>query len=104
MSGDLILAIDNGTQSVRAMAFDAHGTLVAKHQVSIEPYYSELGNFENKIGDYWDLPSLLTKGLAPNFEVQNFDAGGAVARKDSVAVLGVSAACAQDGSVCSRSA
>ncbi len=65
----------------------------------IEPYYSELGNFENKIGDYWDLPSLLTKGLAPNFELKNFNAGGAVARKDCVAVLGVSAACAQDGSV-----
>jgi glycerol-3-phosphate dehydrogenase subunit C len=65
----------------------------------IEPYYTELGNFENKIGDYWDLPSMVTNGLAPNFELKDFNAGGTVARKDCVAVLGVSAACAQDGSV-----
>ena len=65
----------------------------------IEPYSSEPGSFENKIGDYWDLPSLLTKGLAPSFQVQSVNARGAAARKDYVAVLGVSAACAQDGSV-----
>ncbi|MBM4445429.1 MAG: hypothetical protein FJ020_09060, partial [Chloroflexi bacterium] len=65
----------------------------------IEPYYTELGNFENKIGDYWDLPSLLTNGLVPNFELRDFNAGGSVVRKDCVALLGVSAACAQDGSM-----
>jgi len=40
MSGERILAIDNGTQSVRAMIFDLQGSLVAKARVPIEPYTS----------------------------------------------------------------
>jgi sugar (pentulose or hexulose) kinase len=39
-TGDHILAIDNGTQSIRALLFDARGTLVAKERVEVEPYYS----------------------------------------------------------------
>lgn len=37
---DLILALDNGTQSVRALLFDAQGNLLVKSQVPIEPYFS----------------------------------------------------------------
>jgi sugar (pentulose or hexulose) kinase len=37
---DLILAIDNGTQSVRALVFDPAGELVARHKVELEPYVS----------------------------------------------------------------
>src|SRR5512139_1776314 len=37
---DLILAIDAGTQSVRALLFDAQGNLLAKSRVPIEPYFS----------------------------------------------------------------
>ena len=40
MNKDLILAVDNGTQSVRALVFDPQGSLVAKSRVPIEPYYS----------------------------------------------------------------
>lgn len=40
MPGDLILAIDNGTQSVRALVFDPSGNLVAKNRVPISPYSS----------------------------------------------------------------
>ena len=36
----LLLAIDNGTQSVRALVFDTEGQLIAKSKVDIEPYYS----------------------------------------------------------------
>ncbi|MCA2001326.1 MAG: carbohydrate kinase, partial [Chloroflexi bacterium] len=35
-----LLAIDNGTQSVRAILFDPRGNLLAKSRVPIEPYYS----------------------------------------------------------------
>jgi sugar (pentulose or hexulose) kinase len=35
-----LLAIDNGTQSVRALLFDPHGNLLRKSRVPIEPYYS----------------------------------------------------------------
>lgn len=41
MFADHILAIDNGTQSVRALVFDPRGTLVAKCRVPIAPYFSE---------------------------------------------------------------
>lgn len=35
-----LLALDNGTQSVRALVFDSRGNLLAKQRVPIEPYYS----------------------------------------------------------------
>jgi sugar (pentulose or hexulose) kinase len=35
-----LLAIDNGTQSVRALVFDPRGNLLYKSRVPIEPYYS----------------------------------------------------------------
>jgi sugar (pentulose or hexulose) kinase len=41
MAGEQILAIDNGTQSVRALIFDLSGNLIAKKRVPIQPYYSE---------------------------------------------------------------
>jgi sugar (pentulose or hexulose) kinase len=51
---DLLLAIDNGTQSVRALVFDPGGTLVAKVRVPIEPYVSlQPGWAENDPDYYW---------------------------------------------------
>jgi sugar (pentulose or hexulose) kinase len=41
MSKDLILAIDNGTQSVRAIIFDAQGNSLAKSRIPLQPYLSE---------------------------------------------------------------
>jgi len=38
---DHILAIDNGTQSVRALLFDLEGRLKARSKVELEPYVSE---------------------------------------------------------------
>jgi len=40
MADKHILAIDNGTQSVRALIFDLEGQLIAKNRVPIQPYYS----------------------------------------------------------------
>jgi sugar (pentulose or hexulose) kinase len=37
---DNLLAIDNGTQSARALIFDPRGNLLAKQRVVIQPYYS----------------------------------------------------------------
>ena len=54
MKQDLILAIDNGTQSVRALVFDLHGKLVARSQVMIEPYFSpQPGWAEQDPAYYW---------------------------------------------------
>jgi sugar (pentulose or hexulose) kinase len=76
MAGDLILAIDNGTQSVRALLFDPRGTLLAKSRVSIEPYYSDAPGlaeqnpeiFWNAIcqacHELWSNPSILRDSIA----------------------------------------
>ncbi|MEE4303200.1 MAG: FGGY family carbohydrate kinase, partial [Wenzhouxiangella sp.] len=37
----LILAVDNGTQSIRALLFDARGELVGRHKIEIEPWFSD---------------------------------------------------------------
>ena len=52
--GPYILAIDNGTQSVRALLFDRDGNLAAKAQVFLEAYYSEHpGWAEHDADGYW---------------------------------------------------
>jgi len=38
---DLLLSIDNGTQSLKALIFDLKGNLIAKEQIIFEPYYSK---------------------------------------------------------------
>ncbi|HEX2531334.1 MAG TPA: FGGY-family carbohydrate kinase [Burkholderiaceae bacterium] len=54
MSDDCILAIDNGTQSVRALLFDLNGNIVAKAQVHLDPYFSvQPGWAEHHAEDYW---------------------------------------------------
>ena len=55
MNKDIILAIDNGTQSVRALLFDLSGNLIDKVQVPIEPYFSDQpGWAEQKPEYYWE--------------------------------------------------
>lgn len=54
MSNDYILAIDAGTQSIRALLFDASGHLVAKSQVMLEAYFSaQPGWAEHDVEEYW---------------------------------------------------
>ncbi len=54
MSADQLLAIDVGTQSVRALLFDPAGTLVARAKIPIEPYVSpHPGWAENDPELYW---------------------------------------------------
>ena len=49
-----LLAIDNGTQSVRALLFDLQGNLVGKGKVELEAYYSkEPGWAEQDPEYYW---------------------------------------------------
>jgi sugar (pentulose or hexulose) kinase len=54
-SKDLLLAIDNGTQSVRALLFDPSGNLLAKSRVPIQPYFSTSpGLAEQHPHVFWD--------------------------------------------------
>jgi sugar (pentulose or hexulose) kinase len=64
MNREHILAIDNGTQSVRALLFDARGNLLAKQQVVFEPYYSEApGLAEQQPQVFWDALCLACQRL-----------------------------------------
>jgi sugar (pentulose or hexulose) kinase len=63
-SKDLLLAIDNGTQSVRALLFDPSGNLLAKSRVPIEPYFSTSpGLAEQHPHVFWDTLCLACQGL-----------------------------------------
>src|SRR6266571_3654332 len=64
MSDKTILAIDNGTQSVRALLFDLNGNIVAKSQVHLEPYFStHPGWAEHDPEDYWQAVCKACRGL-----------------------------------------
>jgi len=55
MYKDRILAIDCGTQSVRALIFDLRGNLIYKVRVPIEPYFSEKPGWAEQHPTYfWD--------------------------------------------------
>ncbi len=55
MTPQNVLAIDNGTQSVRAILFDPQGNILAKSQVKFEPYYSTApGLAEQDPRVFWD--------------------------------------------------
>jgi sugar (pentulose or hexulose) kinase len=54
MSAEQLLAIDNGTQSVRALVFDLRGNLIAKSRVIIDPYFSTQPGWAEQDPDlYW---------------------------------------------------
>ncbi len=53
MSGDYILAIDNGTQSVRALVFDLKGNVMVKSQVPLEPYFSQQPGWAEQHPEYF---------------------------------------------------
>lgn len=48
-----LLAIDNGTQSVRALLFDLAGNPVGKGKVELEPYYSEHPGWAEQDPEYY---------------------------------------------------
>ncbi len=60
----LLLAVDNGTQSVRALLFDLDGELVAAEKVPIEPYFSAgPGWAEQDVEVYYDAVCAACRGL-----------------------------------------
>jgi sugar (pentulose or hexulose) kinase len=53
VGGDHVLAIDNGTQSVRALVFDLRGNLVLKSQVPLDPYFSAQPGWAEQYPQYY---------------------------------------------------
>jgi sugar (pentulose or hexulose) kinase len=69
-NSDYVLAIDNGTQSVRAMVFDNIGQLVAKSKVDIEPYFSTQPGYAEQQPDYfWSALCQACQELWPQLEI-----------------------------------
>ncbi|MEJ2054350.1 MAG: FGGY family carbohydrate kinase, partial [Calditrichaceae bacterium] len=70
MNKDIVLAIDNGTQSVRAILFDLKGEIVAKEQIFIEPYFSDApGWAEQHATVYWKALCDACNGLLSRDEI-----------------------------------
>ncbi len=64
MANQQILAIDNGTQSVRALIFNLQGKLIAKNRIPIDPYYSDKpGWAEQDPQVFWDAVCQACQGL-----------------------------------------
>jgi sugar (pentulose or hexulose) kinase len=80
VSADRLLAIDHGTQSVRALLFDLSGNLVARSRVPIEPYVpGPPGWAEQDPELYWKSVCEATRSLLAQ----------PVARRDAIAGLAV---------------
>lgn len=55
MNKDLILTLDAGTQSLRALVFDRHGHLIDKAQISLDGYTSpKEGWMEHEVAGFYD--------------------------------------------------
>lgn len=64
MTKDLILAIDNGTQSTRALVFDLQGNLLARQRVPLESYFSEQPGWAEQHPQYfWESLCQACQGL-----------------------------------------
>ncbi len=67
----LILAIDNGTQSVRALLFDKHGNLHGKGKQELVPYFSEQPGWAEQHPEYfWDNLGLACQSLWQSTEAR----------------------------------
>lgn len=65
-----IIAIDSGTQSVRAVLFDRRGTLIAMEQAAYDPYFSLIpGWAEQKTEDYWAKLCRVCRGLMARVDI-----------------------------------
>jgi len=63
---DIILSIDNGTQSVRALLFDLKGNLLAISQIELEAYFSAQPGWAEQSADYfWEKLNANGKTLRP---------------------------------------
>ena len=75
-----LLAIDCGTQSVRALLFDPKGNMLAISQIPIEPYFSTApGLAEQKPEVFWKALCQACKELWKNKAV----------KKDSIAAVSI---------------
>lgn len=88
MSDKFILAIDNGTQSVRALLFDLDGNLVDKSQVAIDSYRApQPGWVENDAEAFWQSLCTACHGLWATTRVAKADIAGIVVTTQRATVI-----------------
>jgi sugar (pentulose or hexulose) kinase len=67
-----IIAIDSGTQSIRAVLFDRHGNEIALEQANYEPYFSLApGWAEQRTEDYWGKLCQVCKELMAKIDIDH---------------------------------
>jgi sugar (pentulose or hexulose) kinase len=72
-----IIAIDSGTQSIRAVLFDRHGNEIALEQADYEPYFSLApGWAEQKTEDYWTKLCQVCQGLMAKISIDPGEIAG----------------------------
>jgi sugar (pentulose or hexulose) kinase len=72
-----IIAIDSGTQSIRAVLFDKDGTELAIEQRAFEPYFSKQpGWAEQSTEDYWSKLCTVTRGLMTKVSIDASQVAG----------------------------
>ncbi|MFA4969525.1 MAG: FGGY-family carbohydrate kinase [Sulfuritalea sp.] len=92
MSNDYLLAIDNGTQSVRALIFDLSGHLVDKAQVDIASYQSpQPGWVENDPEEFWVALCQACQHLWANTRVPKSSIRGVVITTQRATVINLDA-------------
>ncbi|MBW1615194.1 MAG: FGGY-family carbohydrate kinase [Deltaproteobacteria bacterium] len=84
---DLILSIDNGTQSLRAMLFDSAGNIVIKEKVEFAPYFSEKpGRAEQDPQIFWNALCAACKKIWQKGDYQKRIAGAALTTQRATVV------------------
>jgi sugar (pentulose or hexulose) kinase len=92
MSAEHLLAIDHGTQSARALLFDPQGSLLAKSQVQIEPYFSDSpGLAEQDPEVFWDALCAACRGLWEQPGVSRSEIAGVALTTQRSTVINVDA-------------
>ncbi len=65
-----IIAIDSGTQSIRAVLFNREGEMLAIEQAQLEPFFSlQPGWAEQRAEDYWLKLCLVCRGLMSKIDI-----------------------------------
>lgn len=65
-----IIAIDSGTQSIRAVLFNGHGEMLAIEQAQFEPFFSlQPGWAEQRVEDYWLKLCQVCRGLMSRIDI-----------------------------------
>ncbi len=78
-SDELVLAIDCGTQSVRALLVDLHGNVVAKFQLPVSGYFSSHeGWLEHDADALWQTSAAACRGLVEANEARRSGIKGVV--------------------------